>query len=84
MEALLFDTGLKFLKPIDGRAEVSLAERFARQEPGDNRAGELFRVATARLDDDWYLRMALVVILGLAGAFTLLQPGWVASAREHG
>ena len=70
-EALLFETGLRFLEPIDGRTEVSLAETFARQSPRDSRIGELFRLAAARLDDDWYLRLGLLLILGLAGAFTL-------------
>lgn len=75
-EALLFETGLRFLEPIDGRTEVSLAEAFARQAPGDRRTGELFRLAIVRLDDDWYLRLGLVAILGLAGAFTL-STAWI-------
>ena len=32
-EAPLFETGLKFLEPIDGRTAVSLAEAFAQQAP---------------------------------------------------
>jgi hypothetical protein len=79
-EALLFETGLRLLEPIDGRTAVSLAEAFRRHAPDDNRAGELFRLATAKLDDDWHLRLGLIVLLALAGVFTL-SAMWIRRVR---
>ena len=79
-DALLLETCLRFLEPIDGRTAVSLAEAFARQAPGDNRAGELLYLAAAKLDDGWYSRVGLIVILAVAGALTL----WTARKRRGG
>jgi RNA polymerase sigma factor (sigma-70 family) len=66
-EALLFEAGLRFLEPIDGRTAASLAQAFAEQTPHDKRGGELLQAATAKLDDDCYLRVGLVASLLLAG-----------------
>jgi RNA polymerase sigma factor (sigma-70 family) len=80
-EALLFETCLRFLyKSTDGRTAVSLAEAFAREAPGDNRAGELLYLAAGKLDDGWYTRVGLVVLLAVAGALTL----WTARKRRAG
>ena len=37
----------------------------------------------ARLDDDWYLRFGLLLILGLAGAFTL-SAAWIRGVGTRG
>jgi hypothetical protein len=63
--ALYFETYLRILRPIDGRAAVSLAESFTRQAPGDKRAGELLHLATHKLGVD---RSTLV---GLAAVFAI-------------
>ncbi len=70
-DALFLESGFRFLEPIDGRAAASLAEAFARQAPGDNRAGELLYQAVRRLDEGWSTNMGLIVILALAGTLTL-------------
>ena len=51
--ALFLEACLRNLEPMSGRAAVALAEDFAREAPGDNRAGELFYNAAARFDDEW-------------------------------
>jgi RNA polymerase sigma factor (sigma-70 family) len=79
-EGALFETCLRFLEPIDVRTAASLAEAFARQVPGDVRAGELLYLAAGKLDDGWYTRLGLVVLLALAGALTL----WTARNRRAG
>ena len=62
-DALFFQTGFKFLEPIDSPVAVSLAETFARQSPDDNRAGELLYDATRKLNGAWTVRIVLVVII---------------------
>jgi len=76
-DALFTETSLRFLEPIDGPAAVSLAEGFARQAPGDNRAGELLYQAATKLDPGWFTRVGLVATLAVAGALT------VATARKR-
>jgi hypothetical protein len=61
--ALYFETYLRILRPIDGRAAVSLARSFARQAPGDKRAGELFHLAGHKLGVDQ------ATLVGLAAVF---------------
>ena len=80
-EALLFETGLRFVEPIDGRTAASLAEAFRRHAPDDNRAGELFRLASAKLDEDWYLRAGLMVIIAVPVRSRCPLRGFTASAR---
>jgi RNA polymerase sigma factor (sigma-70 family) len=68
---------LELHEPIDGLSAVALAESFARQAPGDNRAGELFYQAAQKLDEGWFTRVGLAVALALAGVIT------VATARKR-
>jgi thiol-disulfide isomerase/thioredoxin len=74
-DALFIQASLRFLEPIDGPVAVSLAESFARQAPGDNRAGELLYQATTRLDSGWYTLVGLVVFLAVAMALTAVTAG---------
>jgi RNA polymerase sigma factor (sigma-70 family) len=69
-DALFVEACLRFLEPIGAPAVLSLAESFARQAPGDNRAGELLYQAANRVDSAWYTLLGLVVILGLLMALT--------------
>ena len=61
---------------MSGRAAIAVAEDFAREAPGDNRAGELFHMAATRLDGDWYIRAVLAGVLALAGALIAARPRW--------
>ncbi len=63
--ALYFETSLRFQEPIDGRAAVSLAESFARQAPGDKRAGELLFRAAHGLAADWSTLLGLAVVFAI-------------------
>jgi RNA polymerase sigma factor (sigma-70 family) len=60
-----FQTYLRILKPIDGRAAVSLAHSFAGQAPGDKRAGELLHLAGHKLGVDQS------TLIGLAAVFAM-------------
>ena len=66
--ALFFESVLRIQEPLDCFTVVSLAEEFARQAPGDNRAGELFYWATKKLNGAWLTRVILFVTLTLVGA----------------
>ena len=70
--ALFLEACLRNLEPMSGRAAVALADDFARQAPGDNRAGELLYNAAARFDDEWLARAilagALAVVTALVAA----------------
>jgi hypothetical protein len=70
--ALFYDTSFRMQELIDGRASVSLAESFARQAPGDKRAGELLHMAAHRLAIDWStlvgLAVTFAIIAGLIAA----------------
>ena len=66
--ALFFESVLRIQEPLDCFTVVSLAEEFARQAPGDNRAGELFYWAARKLNGAWLTRVVLFVTLTLAGA----------------
>jgi RNA polymerase sigma factor (sigma-70 family) len=66
--ALFLEACLRNLEPLSGRAAVALAEDFARQAPGDNRAGELFYNAAARFDDEWLSRAILAGALAVVAA----------------
>jgi RNA polymerase sigma factor (sigma-70 family) len=63
--ALYFDSYVRILNPIDGRAAVSLAESFARQAPRDKRAGELLHLAAHKLGVDYS------TLVGLAAVFAI-------------
>ncbi len=65
--AFFFASVLKMQEPTDCLTAVSLAEEFARQAPGDNRAGELFFWSTKKLTGAWLIRVAMFVTLTLAG-----------------
>ena len=65
--ALYFETSLRFREPIDGPTAVSLAESFARQAPGDERAGELLHMAWHKLRADWS------TLVGLAAVFAMCR-----------
>jgi RNA polymerase sigma factor (sigma-70 family) len=66
--ALYFETYTRILKPIDGRAAVSLAEAFARQAPGDKRTGELLTLAAHMLGVDWSMMVALAAVFSILAA----------------
>jgi RNA polymerase sigma factor (sigma-70 family) len=63
--ALYFETYLRILRPIDGRAAVSFAESFGRQAPGDKRAGELLHLAAHKLGVDRTTLVALAAVLAI-------------------
>ncbi len=67
-DALFLETTFRMQDPIDSVTAVTLAEDFARQAPGDNRAGELFYWSTQKLNGAWLIRVALCITLTLAGA----------------
>jgi RNA polymerase sigma factor (sigma-70 family) len=60
--ALYFQTYFGILRPTDGRSAVSLAESFARQAPGDKRAGELLHLAGHKLGVDRGLMVGLAAV----------------------
>jgi RNA polymerase sigma factor (sigma-70 family) len=65
-DTLFLEAAYRFGEPIDGPVAVSLAESFARQVPGDKRAGNLFYNAATRLDSGWYAEVGLAAIFALA------------------
>jgi hypothetical protein len=65
MGALYYETSFRFEELIDGRAVVALAESFARQAPGDKRAGELLHIAAHRLAFDWSTLVCLAVTFAI-------------------
>jgi len=74
-EAQFFDSILKFMGPIDAATAVALANDFARQAPGDNRASELFYQAADKLQAGWYTRVGLFLTFALAGALVATTAG---------
>ena len=86
-DTLFLEAAYRFAEPIDGPAAVSLAESFARQVPGDNRAGNLFYNAATRLDSGWYAELGLAVIFALAAgliAATIGMGRWLKYAVRLG
>jgi RNA polymerase sigma factor (sigma-70 family) len=70
-DALLMQSIVRLRDPIGGRGKVAIAERFAREVPGDNRAGELFYEAATKLEQDGATRVGIAVILAVFGAIGL-------------
>jgi RNA polymerase sigma factor (sigma-70 family) len=84
---LFLEACYRFVEPIDGPDAVSLAESFARQVPGDKRAGNLFYNAATRLDSGWYAELGLAVIFALAAgmiAATIGMSRWLKYAVRLG
>jgi RNA polymerase sigma factor (sigma-70 family) len=85
--ALYFETYLRIVRPIDGRAAVSLAESFARQAPGDKRAGELLHLAMHKLGVDYFMLLGLAAVFAVfAGvlAATIGMRRWLKSVVRVG
>jgi hypothetical protein len=85
--ALYFHTYLGILKPIDGRAALSLAESFAGRAPGDKRAGELLHLAGHKLGVDRSTLVALAVVFAMSATLLAATIGirrWLKYAVRMG
>jgi hypothetical protein len=85
--ALYFETYLRIVKPIDGRAAVSLARSFGRQAPGDKRAGELLHLAGHKLGVDQTTLVGLAAVFAIFAGLLAATIGigrWLKSALRVG
>lgn len=74
--AVFTEVCLRSQEPRGGGAAVAVAEAFAREAPGDKRAGELFYMAADRLDGDVFIRVALAAALVLSLAVAAAVVRW--------
>jgi len=58
-------------KQVESSAAVSRAEAFARAAPGDNRAALILYGAAEILDEAWYVRMGIALVLAVLGGLTI-------------
>jgi RNA polymerase sigma factor (sigma-70 family) len=72
-DALFMRSSLEFLEPMDGLAAASIAEAFAREAPGDNRAGGLLVTAATKLDAGWFAEVGLVLFFVLVAALVMAR-----------
>ncbi|WP_422930193.1 sigma-70 family RNA polymerase sigma factor [Singulisphaera sp. PoT] len=66
--ALYIQSALRLQDPIGVGRTVAIAERFARDFPGDNQGAFLFRQAGQNLDGAWYTLIGLSAALGVLAA----------------